>query len=60
MHIWEFSNIDAQIDKTQISSNQLGYISQGEHMSNTFNPAKMIKIPQIWTISLSRKLCILI
>ena len=37
-------NIDAQIGKTQIISNQLGYISNGEHMHNGFNPSRFIEI----------------
>lgn len=37
-------NIDAQIGKTKITSNQLGYISQGEHLTNGFNSKKMIEV----------------
>lgn len=33
-------NIDAQIGNTKILSNQLGYVSHGEHRSNGFNPEK--------------------
>lgn len=33
-------NIDAQIGKTHILSNQLGYISHGEYLRNDFNPAR--------------------
>jgi len=33
-------NIDAQIGKTQILSNQLGYISHGEHLHNGFSPSR--------------------
>lgn len=33
-------NIDALIGKTQISSNQLGYISHSEHLHNGFNPSR--------------------
>ena len=39
-------NIDAQIGTTRILSNQLGYVSHGEHLSNGFNPAKIIEISQ--------------
>ena len=37
-------NIDAQIGKTNIISNQLGYISHGENKSNGFSPARYIEI----------------
>ena len=37
-------NIDAQIGKTKILSNQLGYISHGEYMRNGYNPSRFIKI----------------
>lgn len=37
-------NIDAQIGKTEILSNQLGYVSHGEHRSNGFNPKKKIDL----------------
>jgi hypothetical protein len=33
-------NIDAQIGKTKIISNQLGYVSYGEHIANGFDPKK--------------------
>ena len=36
-------NIDAQIGGTKIVSNQLGYISHGEHLTNGFNSAKYIE-----------------
>ena len=37
-------NIDAQISGTRILSNQLGYISHGEHQYNGFDPARHIDI----------------
>jgi predicted phosphodiesterase len=37
-------NIDAQIGGTRILSNQLGYISHGEHHHNGFDPARHIDI----------------
>ncbi|MBQ7530359.1 MAG: metallophosphoesterase [Paludibacteraceae bacterium] len=37
-------NIDAQIGDTQILSNQLGYISHGEHIRNGFNPSRYLEI----------------
>ena len=37
-------NIDAQIGMTKILSNQLGYIFQGEHLQNGFNPGRYIEI----------------
>jgi predicted phosphodiesterase len=37
-------NIDAQIGDTLIISNQLGYVSHGEHLSNGFNPGRIIDI----------------
>lgn len=37
-------NLDAQIGRTQILSNQLGYISHGEYMRNGYNPSRFIKI----------------
>ena len=37
-------NIDAQIGKTKILSNQLGYISHGEHLTNKFDNRKCISI----------------
>ena len=37
-------NIDAQIGKTKIISNQLGYISHGEHLHNGFKLGRMIKV----------------
>ncbi|MDY6347991.1 MAG: metallophosphoesterase [Bacteroidales bacterium] len=39
-------NIDAQIGKTHILSNQLGYVARGEHMTNSFNSGKCIEISQ--------------
>lgn len=36
-------NIDAEIGKTHILSNQLGYISHGENRYNSFNPARFIE-----------------
>ena len=35
-------NIDIQIGKTQIISDQLGYISHGEYLYNGFNPSRYI------------------
>ena len=37
-------NIDAQIDKTRIISNQLGYISHGEYLTNGFDSGRFIQI----------------
>lgn len=37
-------NIDAQIGDTQIMSNQLGYVSHGEHLVNVFTPGKAVEI----------------
>ena len=37
-------NIDAQIGKTKIMSNQLGYISHNEYTYNGFNPGKCLII----------------
>ena len=37
-------NIEAQIGKTKILSNQLGYISHGEYVRNGFNNQQMIEI----------------
>lgn len=37
-------NIDAQIGKTQIVSNQLGYVSYCEHQLNGFDPQKHLEI----------------
>lgn len=37
-------NIDAQIGNTHILSNQLGYVSHGEHIRNGFNSGKFIEI----------------
>lgn len=37
-------NIDAQIGNTRILSNQLGYISHGEHRRNGFNPGRWIDV----------------
>lgn len=36
-------NIDAEIGKTRIMSNQLGYVSYGEHLSNGFDPQKHLQ-----------------
>lgn len=40
-------NIEAQIGDTRLVSNQLGYVSYGEHLSNGFKPGKMIEITNI-------------
>ena len=37
-------NIDAQIGNTNILSNQLGYVSHGEHLRNGFSTSKFIEI----------------
>ena len=37
-------NIDAQIGKTKILSNQLGYISHGEFLRNGFKLGRMIEV----------------
>lgn len=37
-------NIDAQIGDTHIISNQLGYVSHGEHLTNGFTSARCIEI----------------
>lgn len=37
-------NIDAEIGKTHILSNQLGYIAHGENRYNGFSPARFIEI----------------
>lgn len=37
-------NIDAQIGKTKITSNQLGYITYGEQQTNGFDSGKMIEV----------------
>ena len=37
-------NIKAQISDTLIVSNQLGYISHSEHLTNGFNPSAMIEV----------------
>lgn len=37
-------NIDAQIGNTHILSNQLDYVSHGEHIRNGFNSGKFIEI----------------
>lgn len=37
-------NINAQIGNTCIVANQLGYISQEEHLSNGFSPSAMIEV----------------
>ena len=35
-------NIDAQIGDTRVMSNQLGYVSHGEHRTNGFDPGRCI------------------
>ena len=37
-------NMDAQIGKTQILSNQLGYVSHDEHSFNGYNPSRHIDV----------------
>lgn len=37
-------NIKAQIGETLIMSNQLGYVSDNEHLKNRFNPSAMIEV----------------
>ena len=37
-------NIDAQIGNTQILSNQLGYVSYGEHLRNGFSAGRHIEV----------------
>lgn len=37
-------NIDAQIGATKIFSNQLGYVSHGENLTNGFNPSRFIEV----------------
>ncbi len=37
-------NIKAQIGETLIMSNQLGYVSDNEHLRNGFNPSAMIEV----------------
>lgn len=37
-------NIDTQIGRTHILSNQLGYVDYNEHLINGFNPGKMFEI----------------
>jgi hypothetical protein len=37
-------NINAQIGDTRIVSNQLGYISHEEHLTNGFNPSAVIEV----------------
>ena len=37
-------NIDAQIGDTLILSNQLGYISHGEHLRNGFSPGRWVEV----------------
>lgn len=37
-------NIDAQIGKTKIISNQLGYVSHGEYHRNGYSPSRMIEV----------------
>lgn len=36
--------IDAQIGDTQILSNQLGYVSHGEHLRNGFSAGRYIEV----------------
>ena len=38
------TNIDTVIGNTRIVSNQLGYICYNEHLTNGFDPNKIIKI----------------
>ena len=37
-------NIYAQIGKTKITSNQLGYVSYGEHLANGFDLMKHVVV----------------
>ena len=37
-------NIDAQIGKTKIISNQLGYVSHGEYLTNGFDAGKFVQL----------------
>ena len=37
-------NLEAQIGKTRIMSNQFGYYIQGEYLSNGFDPSRMVEI----------------
>ena len=37
-------SIEAEIGKTRILSNQLGYVSHGEHLSNGFDPQKHLEL----------------
>ena len=37
-------NIDTQIGKTKITSNQLGYVSYGEHLANGFDLEKKVVV----------------
>ena len=37
-------NIETQIGKTKITSNQLGYVSYGEHIANGFDPKKNLVV----------------
>ena len=37
-------NVKAQIGETLIMSNQLGYVSDNEHLKNGFNPSAMIEV----------------
>ena len=37
-------NIDAQIGKTKIISNQLGYVSHGEYLTNGFDKGRLIQV----------------
>ena len=37
-------NIDAQIGDTQILSNQLGYVFQGEHLKKGFSAGRYIEV----------------
>ena len=39
-----YRNIDTQIGKTKITSNQLGYVSYGEHWANGFDLMKNVVV----------------
>ena len=51
-------NIETQIGKTKITSNQLGYVSYGEHLANGFEPTKNVVmwIRKNWTYKSNEKL----
>lgn len=38
------TNIDVEINRTKIVSNQMGYIFQDEHITNGFEPGKFLVI----------------